>query len=431
MTNLFSLLLLRSQGVVALSSSYFRLALLLVIFWQPAIAFAQASSEKSFGAGTSTSEIRDSRGSLQSVSSLQALLNKEPNNSEAHFLLGTLLERNGWLDLADKEFERASQLDPSGPASAVNIFIRKWNNSGRLAAQEFQNHFETIHPHDPSVLLMKAVSSAKLNDFKNAELLFREAVHKFGAVPGVSCCFAEFLLQQHRYDEAIAFANRDLDLKANHTLAGLIKAEALIAKDQYVKALPLLQSIYETSKAREHRMLSARLLCRIYLLKGMVHSALEMAFVELGLIEESPDLPFAEAKHRVVTLLKDNPASVVASDISSARIQIEEFGASADSDFVLRTAQILEHAGYREMSESLYQELINLKAADGWTYFSLARLKELDGDYKSALALYAKSLSLLPAEPSIISRQERLRSRLKNARRDFAWKLKHPGSQLP
>jgi tetratricopeptide (TPR) repeat protein len=360
---------------------------------------------------------RYSENPRQALPSLEAILAKEARNSRAHFLLGLVLERSGFADLASQEYDRALELDPN---SALKIFVSKWENSGPLSAAAYQKYVRDRYPHDPSLLLMQAYQDSKRGSEAGAERCYLEAMSRHAGVLGVATAFSAFRLSQRRFEEALRLADCDLNLKKDFLPAALVKGEALLQERKYLAALPIIQKAYDAERdgnGSESRK-AAELLCRLYQCQGLYKAALEPALVGLAL---SPQAQVPAAAASTARSLKYCPDSFVSETVQSLLNRYND--PELSNRFLLRLAQVAGRNDRTCLCQQFWSQAAKIKPA-ALPYFSLACIKERQGAYAEAEKLLQAACHYAPQEKPVSTAYRRLSLRLNNRHRDLAWKLK-------
>jgi hypothetical protein len=354
------------------------------------------------------------------ILSLEAILAREPRNSQAHYLLGLIFERSGFTDLANREYETADELD-SG--SALRVFGRKWDMSGQDAAMQFLRFMERRYGDDPAVPLMHAEAAARLGDARLAERCYRAAMKKYAGLAGVASSYGSFCLSRHRFDEAISLADYDLSLKKNHPAAALVKGEALIAQGKYLPALPLIRKVYDSSFNDLEKKKASELLLRLYMAQGMNKAALEPALFVLAL---EPDAAIDRQEKGLAgiaaCLVRESRSGSLTFAVQLLRRQLKSRELELNLD--LRLARLLEKNSNYALALCFFEEGAKLKASDPALEFQIARLRQINSDYEGSLRLLKSAEGSAPENRLIAASYKRLVLRMSNRRRDLAWKLK-------
>jgi Flp pilus assembly protein TadD len=160
----------------------------------------------------------------------------QPNNFEAHFAAGQVLEKQNQLDAAAKEYETSAALDPKSiePVVALSVVYTKQQKYaqaemmlrkllagdpqnqtvrtqlGRILAAEGKNEEAAKElsgndgkiPSDPHTALELGTLYVKAGKYAEAEQLFRSAVQKLPQDAEAHYALGSALMQEKKYPEA-------------------------------------------------------------------------------------------------------------------------------------------------------------------------------------------------------------------------------------
>ena len=366
-------------------------------------------------------QLEQTRNFQQALSQVQDLLEKEPNNAEAHMLCGKILNRLGYESLAQEEFKAADKLDPTQPQSVLALFQKKLETEGPKAANEYMTYVQARFPYDASVLIMQAMLARMNNQPLQAEFLYSLALQHHPDTPGVSTAFASLRIFQHRYKEAIDLADRDLKIKKDHPVANLTKAEALMKMGSDAEAIPYLLVSYKDSGPAKKE--AADLLARAYMSTGHYGEAIEPTLVCMALCpvkDRDASIPYkrnldAILHHRV------SPSEVL-NVLKVTQRQMREDERVAYMYF--SAADVLDHTGHWAEAGEAFAEGLRHNPYAGRAYMRFGNVKEKLRDYKAAFELYVKAYQYNQNDREIAAHLSRLNNRKNAQDSDFAWQLK-------
>lgn len=172
----------------------------------------------------------------------------DPDNFDAHLLLGILLARQGKLPEAHTELEKATQLDPGegGPelkARAWRALARLDSSTDPSAASDDLLQAIKLSSETPDDMLLAADLAAKAGDLTAAEAEYRRVLAKNPNSAPANAGLAHLLIQQKQYPEAETLLRAALQQSPDDPALTAQLAAVLAAQDK-AEALPLLQKLH-------------------------------------------------------------------------------------------------------------------------------------------------------------------------------------------
>ena len=173
------------------------------------------------------------------VAPLHKAVEMFPSQSRPRVLLGVAQERSGDVSAALTTFQSAANLDPHDLETLLHLGkLYLAVNRPADAEPRFRAALE-IQPNEPHALLGLAQS---LDDQKNPEAAqaFQNYLATQPSDPGAQSRMVHYLLDQQKYDEAIAQLDR-IDAGAQPTIESLkLRADIFIAQKKWSDSIPVL-----------------------------------------------------------------------------------------------------------------------------------------------------------------------------------------------
>ncbi len=362
-------------------------------------------------------QVEDGNATTAVIEKLGHVVERDPKNARAHFILGRALDMAGYASLAELEFRKADELDPTRPGALLELFQSKLDAEDRVGAYKLLGYMAYRFPEDPAVLYMQGLYEFSQGRNQKAEDKLNQALHSPRAVTGVKSMIAALRINQGRYADAIKLADDDLKVKPDHFYANLMKGQALFLSGHPSQAVPYLKKAYEERSTHPG---IAELLSRSYQAQGFYADALEPALYQMALTTKQEDME--RVKKRVAYLERFLNASQTANVAAMARRRLG--GRAEGPRLYFGLADVLDRLGRRREAIATYEKglLEDPRLARGW--YRLARDFEAAGDMGSAAISYRKALDLAPQDTQIVLSALRFSNRLENSKRDVAWQIK-------
>lgn len=374
----------------------------------------------------SNNEVADIRKDLKRTNDLQgalkkleALIQREPDNAEAHMLCGTVLQYLGYEKLADEQYAIVDKLDPSRPNSALAQFKTKLALQGPSAAFEYLRYVEGRFPRDPSVLLMQGMLERMNGNAVEAEYFYKTALELHPNTPGIATALASLRIMQKRYKEASDLAEHDLKLKKDHPAALLAKGQSLLAMGSVKQSIPYLQKVLASGTL--DRKEPADLMARAYVQNGQYAEAMYPTLVAMAWGSLKDTEQANKYKMRLLYLLKNANCSDLYNSWQIALNETNDFDRKAWLCYAV--GDVLDRGGCLHESELVFKKGLTIRPV-GRGFLRLAKVKEKQGDAQSAFLFYQQAAIADNADREIAASKSRNESGATH-RGDLAWQLKN------
>jgi Tfp pilus assembly protein PilF len=404
---------------LALVSSMVACSALLPLVPQFAFAAAGSSAGALNGRLDAISEILDHKaGDAPSLlEEVAGIVKANPKSARAHLLAGRLYERSGFNELAEQEYIKADELDPSTPHAVLDLFLLKLESDDLSGAWERLGYLMSRFPNDPAVSLMKAMILEGAGKNEKAEQMLEAALKNKQKRTGVATAVASTRLRQKRPAEAWELVQTDLARDPNYFRANVVAGEALMQLNQTERATKYLQKAYDMNPLdRNFVNVYATNLYRA----GLYAKALEPALIYLS--EQTDASKMTKAKMQVIVLLRKLSDKDIQDAIAAADKKLDK--TQWQGRLQLALGDIFDSLGKRKLAEQAYGNGIELLPDMGRPYYRLAMDYEKDGRSQDAFMLYQKAYELQPQDQQVKSAFTRFYQRATNRHNDIAWRLK-------
>lgn len=191
--------------------------------------------------------------SADAASLYSRAVQSDPDDFDAHLLLGILLAREGKLADARTQLEKATQLDageggPELKARAWRALARIDSNSDPTTASNDLLEALKLTPETPDDMLLAADLAAKTGDLAAAEAEYRRVLAKNPDSAPASAGLAHLLIKAKKYPEAETLLRAALQHDPDNPALTAQLAAVLAAQDK-AEALPLLQKLHDAHPA--------------------------------------------------------------------------------------------------------------------------------------------------------------------------------------
>jgi tetratricopeptide (TPR) repeat protein len=349
---------------------------------------------------------------------LQVYLGKHPNYAKAHFDAGVVLDRMGYRSLAEQEFTTADKLDPTKPASALNLFRIKIQNDQLADAKSFLQYVAQRFPEDGSVYLMRGLLLMQSGRFEDAQAVFEVALKQNKSITGLPSALGVIRIKQMRFDEAVALTDKDLADNPNHPSALLVKGEALVRMGKYSEAIPVLEKAFATSPYEKKA--AAALLATACANRGKYVQALTPALWNLGLASTRNDM--GNSKNLVSFLLSQVSQRDAQLAINKVDEQMKDTVVRPRLHFAL--GDIYDKTDHNDLALVEYERGLQIDPQFGRANYRMGRDKFITGKYVPAISYCRTAADKLPYDPEVQAYWQRLSERMSAKKQDIAWSIK-------
>ena len=227
---------------------------------------------------------------------LKELVDKDPLNSTAQNNLGNHYLKRKNYDAAIKFYQNAVKIAPDNSDYQFNMGMcflsMDYFNS---AFQCFEKVLQVRPGHLPSLISL-GIIAIWLKSFKKAEMIFNDLLKSHGEEPGVVFNYGFCYEQQEKYEEALKYYKRYLDIfseSAPETIPALIRSAYILSKlGQFDKAKELYDKHLYDDNLKELAFIE---MGNSKIKSGFIKDALDFYDEILKLKPDSVELHFARA----------------------------------------------------------------------------------------------------------------------------------------
>ncbi|MBX9686899.1 MAG: tetratricopeptide repeat protein [Candidatus Obscuribacterales bacterium] len=362
-----------------------------------------ANSEAPNEADLIQAELNMTRDLDRALKKLQDLIQREPNNLEAHMTLGKVLAHMGYESLADEQFRIVDKLDPNHPNSILSIFRHRLETQGAPAANEYLLYVQRRFPKDPSVMLMEGMIERMRGNEIKAEFYYSTAMERHPDYQGIATTFAILRMSQKRFQDAIKLAERDIALSKEHPVANLAKGQSLLLLGNYKDAIPCLEIALKNAVDKRG---VADSLSRAYIYNQQFGESLKPTISCLAETPLSEQQTVNQLKKRISFILTKVSADELLNTLKIAEREIRFQQTMAGVYFAC--ADVLDKTGHPSQSAIAFAEGIKLYPYNGRPFMRLGMIKERAGNYTGAYKDYTRAYQLNPEDREIAARLRRM-----------------------
>lgn len=359
----------------------------------------------------------------EAVINLKNILQKDPNHSQARFLLGSAYLSVDNYQSAEKEFQRSLSVNPENNQALLMLAKTQIN------LNQFENVIKSLNDQDftdtedkiyallllgQAYLSLDKIDFAK-DKFQKASTLNSDSLHSiFGA--------AILAAYENRAEEALNLASRLLKKENNYTQAWLLKGSIHSKQKKYFLAAEAYSSYY---KLKPHNIGIRTLVAHNYIRSGEYDLA-KPHIDDLRKINENhptintlaAQLKYSEQNYKIAKELADsvvnatnNGLAQMISGLSSFQLKNYEqayYQLSAIADQLPNGHQVNKilailqiKLGYTEELKETLGKFSELTSDDAAVYANIGMEFVNQGDKKSALNMLNKASLLAPKDEKI------------------------------
>ncbi|MDZ4832168.1 MAG: tetratricopeptide repeat protein [Candidatus Melainabacteria bacterium] len=357
--------------------------------------------------------------SENTLNQLQALVQAEPSNSQAHLNLGLVLDHLGLTEPAAEQFELAVRYGADNPDALVELCKEEIKSNRIAPAIAILNEGIQKFPNNAEMLYLVGDYLYQQRSFEDGQRLFERAYQINPNLFGLSSAFGQSILDTNPL-RAANLASHDLKSQPSYFRALFVRGMAFKALGRYKEASVDLQKVFDRQPMLP---VVSESLAQCYYWLGDYDKALKPAMVfscctVSGEAENSGNLP--GLMRILVKLPRDQVVDKVAKvdiELALRRFLRPEFCYLMGKAF---DALDMPHAAIQQYDRSIAMEPNNARS-----YFRKALNQELYlRDYDSALKNYQTAYNQRPWDSNFTVAYMRLQDRMHNRNEDIAWRFK-------
>lgn len=389
------------------------------------LAIAQgAAADYSFPA--IEKRIKESTATERDLSKLSGIVESQPGNVQANYLLAQYFELKGFEQLAIDALDRAIKSDPTfglGHYRRCLIYLRM---NDQQAALKDADVCARLLTKDGERLFQLGLALDRGGQRERGKQFFLLAAKAGRKGEGYGANLAQIRMAHRKFDEALEAVEWDLRANPDDSRAHLVKAEVLSKMGRGEEAVQCYLTAARTSPCDQ---LAAQVATRQLRMMNKDKEALETALLDLLCMkQQAKDLD--ASKEIVFELMQRVPDADSEKIVLSTSTQVDKSWRCRF--FRLALGDIYDRLGRPTRAMAQYQlGLHNCPAQISDTLTRARGMYRLGLDYeihfrnyREALDLYRRASALAPQDREIIKNYVRLDRKMKNRKNDIGWKLK-------
>lgn len=337
-------------------------------------------------------QMQISRGNVaDAAQSLQTVIKNAPNNSQAHYVLGVALEKQGFAQRAEEEWHQALSIDPNLVDAERALAETAMQQGDSNTLQDAANQLIRLEPGAPEGYSLRALSSMNAGRYPDAQ---RDITRAIEIAPQSAYGYVELgnlrFLQKQYSDASTAYQNAlDRNPGSIDALRGLVNVD--LAGKQLDQAVARVKAqVAKSPDSSAFYSLLGTVLVRKKQFDG-AEAALQKA---ISLDQQNSD---------AWTQLSETQASEgkITDAISTDKQALKIFG--AQYNLYLLLGSFYESTSDWKNSEDAYQKALALNPLSAVASNDLARVMlHSGGDSDTALALAQAAHRGLPDSPGVV-----------------------------
>ena len=370
--------------------------------------------------------IKESTTNEKDLAELSRLVEAQPGNVQANYVLAQYFELKGFEQLAIEALDRAIKSDPnfgSAHYRRCQIYLRM--NEQQQALKDADACAKLL-AKDGEKLFQLGLSFDRTGQHERAKQFFALSAKAGRKGEGFGANLAQIRMAHKKFDEALEAVEWDLKTNPDDSRALIIKAEVLSKMGRVEDAVQCYLTAARTAPCEQ---LAAQTATRQLLTMKRDKEALETALLDL-LCMKKQNKDMEASKQVVFDLLQRIPDTDSEKVVLSSSVQVDKSWRCRF--FRLALGDIFDRLGRPTRAIAQYQlGLHNCPAqiSDTLTHarglYRLGRDYELHfRNYREALDLYRRASALAPQDEEITRNYVRLSRKIKNRKNDLAWKIK-------
>lgn len=351
---------------------------------------------------------------------LQKILSKDPKDGYAYFLLGRCFERNGLMDMANEQYDISRKVQ-ARPEDILRRLKRHIEDGDLSEAFTVLPIAREKAPDDPNIALVHAIFLQSNGVVEDAQSELSALMHRSDCPLGAATALATIYLEKGRFDEAMHLADRDIALNPHYLPAQIVKGHAALSLGKARSAIQTLkQPLLDNPYSRRLNLI----LYDAYRHEGDFDNALRCALRNLAASDYTSY--FEQAQNNVQEMVKLIPKGKTRQIVAEISRELDKTNLAMKFHFFLGQVFFRLRRG-NDAFEQL-QTALNMDPGFQPNWYEMGRIKEVFFcDYRGAGADFKKAHELQRSDYKAIDAFMRLSSRVRNEKRDIAWKLKMIG----
>ncbi len=364
------------------------------------------------------SELENNKPSEQTLNQLQAAVQKNEKDSQAHLYFGLMLERMGLKDESYLQFQAAVKYGPENPTALIELVKGEIKQGHIPSALQLLRYGLNKFPDNPEMLSIVGDYLIQQQKFEEARTVLENAFEINPNIFGLPTSLAQIYLNGHQ-SRAIKLASLDLNKDPKFDRGLRVRGVAYLLIGDYQNAKKDLKPVFDRNPnvpAIAESLFDSYVALKDYE-QALAPGVFMVAFTAM------PEVSNARLVDKLVKVMKKLPVSQVQAETLSISNDIDrKFKMPA---FHLQLGQALDKAGLNKLAIPQYEKAIALDPKFVEAYYQLGLDYEfVSNNWMKALDCYRTAHFLRSWDTRIYLSYLRLFDRLHNRDNDLAQKYK-------
>lgn len=381
------------------------------------VASAEAIDQKQLFART-RKELQ-TKVSEDTLNQLQALVQAEPTNSEAHLELGLVLDNLGLNELAAEQFELSVKYGLDNADALVRLVKQEISAKRVPAAIGILNEGLKKFPNNAEILLMVGDFLYEQRNFDDGRAMFEKAYAINPNLYGLPTALGQSIMDNNPR-RAIGLASHDLKSQPSNLRSRYVRGMSYKALGRYREAAEDLEYVF----GRQPMLPPAsEALSQCYYWLGDYKKALKPAMY-LSAAMVAKDADHLGNLGNLMRILIKIPRNQVVDEVAKVDVELA-LKQYIRPEFCYFMGKAFDGLDMPAAAIQQYERSIAMEPNNAKAYYRLALDQELYlRDYESALKNYQTAYNQRPWESEFTVAYMRIQDRLHNRNEDIAWRFK-------
>lgn len=381
------------------------------------VSAAQAIDQKQLFA--QTRKELETKVSESTLNQLQALVQAEPKNSEAHLTLGLVLDNLGLNELAAEQFELSVKNGADNADAFVKLVKQEIKAKRVAAAIGILNEGLKKFPNNAEILLMVGDYLYDQRNFDAGHEMFEKAYLINPHLFGLPTALAQSVMDNNPR-RAILLASNDLKVQPNYFRARFVRGMSYKALGQYKEAVGDLEFVFNH---QPNFPMGSEALSQCYYWLGDYDKALRPAMF-LSACMVAKDADHLGNLGNLMRILIKIPRNQVIDKVGKVDIELA-LRQYIRPEFCYFMGKAFDGLDMPNAAMQQYERSIAMEPENPRAYYRLALDQEIYlRDYEAALRNYQTAYNQRPWESEYTVAYMRIQDRLHNRNEDIAWRFK-------
>jgi tetratricopeptide (TPR) repeat protein len=350
---------------------------------------------------------------------LNAILQREPQNTRAHMVTGMAAEALKLPEQAMEQYDEAVKLSPNDPKPLVDLLFSRIRAGQGASCTGMIAMARKRFPHDPEIAFLTGWDAVNHKTLVKAQIALTEALKEKPDIPWLNATYADLMLIEGGYNNAYKYAKRELAKSPNNPKANYVAGMALAHQGRFADAIAYLGKSAITQP--QNSELTGNL-ARISNWAGQYDKVLPAALAYLSVTVSAYTVD-PQMKAILVDALRHTKKAQAMKIVDDFVLHFP--AATSNAYFQNVLGEALAEVGWHQEARERFKDAIKIQPNCGIAQFNLGRDYELNQhDYAAALACYRIAKLTAPSELHVSDYAERLEERLSNRNQDLAWQLR-------